>query len=234
MCCTASHHVFSAVHIHVSMAPQRQSSRARSAVYSTRRPVVVVVAEKALDCLEWKWGVRLGRARFRSRSGLRGRTHARWTAHNTPRSCSCSYHTIPCHARRLWASGDQGRTGSVPPSICVICPRRRRRFLACTAADRRPPPSISGSQTQPEPTRSRQLCMLPPAGASPRGAPCPPCASAAGRAYQLGRPRRSGLVGCRQNVPGGVAVTHARGQRPCCLCLGPPRPARCSPNGRLR
>lgn len=98
MCCTASHHVFSAVHIHVSMAPQRQSSRARSAVYSTRRPVVVVVAEKALDCLEWKWGVRLGRARFRSRSGLRGRTHARWTAHNTPRSCSCSYHTMPCQA----------------------------------------------------------------------------------------------------------------------------------------
>jgi hypothetical protein len=33
MCCTASHHVFSAVHIHVSMAPQRQSSRARSTVY---------------------------------------------------------------------------------------------------------------------------------------------------------------------------------------------------------
>lgn len=231
MCCTASHHVFSAVHIHVSMAPQRQSSRARSAVYSTRRPVVVVVAEKALDCLEWKWGVRLGRARFRSRSGLRGRTHARWTAHNTPRSCSCSYHTMPCQAslgvRRPRADG-------IRPTIDLCDLSAATTTFPSVHGSRSTAPTIHLGFTDPARTHQRQLCMLPPAGASPRGAPCPPCASAAGRAYQLGRPRRSGLVGCRQNVPGGVAVTHARGQRPCCLCLGPPRPARCSPNGRLR
>jgi hypothetical protein len=33
------------------------------------------------------------------------------------------YHAMPGVA---YAATDQGRTGSVPPSICVICPRRRR------------------------------------------------------------------------------------------------------------